>query len=99
MKARSCLPADRHGGRPKLSEIDQREQHLIDAASETFLRIVFDATTMDAIAQSRLQSSRSRLFDNVEWSQTASSTASPTNYRNRRSNSMRSIRCRSERIP
>ena len=43
-------------------------------------------------------SSRSRFFENVEWSQAASSTPMPTNQRNSRSNSSRSINCRSERI-
>ena len=43
-------------------------------------------------------SSRSRFFEKVEWSQTASSTPIPTNQRNSRSYSSRSISCRSERI-
>src|SRR5262249_20285933 len=42
-------------------------------------------------------SSRSRFFEKVEWSHTASSTPSPTNHRNSRSNSSRSINWRSER--
>ena len=43
-------------------------------------------------------SSRSRFFEKLEWSQTASSIPSPTNQRNSRSNSSRSINWRSERI-
>ena len=43
-------------------------------------------------------SNRSRFFENVEWSHTASSIPSPTNQRNSRSYSSRSISCRSERI-
>jgi len=43
-------------------------------------------------------SSRSRFFEKVEWSQTGSSIPSPTNHRNRRSNSIRSMSWRSERI-
>lgn len=58
MKARSCTPAVRHGGRPKLCEIAQREQHLIEAAGETFLRFGFDGTTMDAIAKAARISKR-----------------------------------------
>jgi hypothetical protein len=38
------------------------------------------------------------VLGNVEWSQTASSTPIPTNQRNNRSNSSRSINCRPERI-
>ena len=38
-----------------------------------------------------------RFFENTEWSQIASSTPIPTNQRNRRSNSRRSISWRSER--
>jgi hypothetical protein len=34
---------------------------------------------------------RSRFFENVEWSHAASSTPMPTNQRNKRSNSSRSI--------
>lgn len=41
---------------------------------------------------------RSRFFENVEWFHAASSTPMPTNQRNRRSYSSRSIRSRSERI-
>ena len=43
-------------------------------------------------------SSRSRFFENTEWSHAASSTPIPTNQRNRRSYSSRSIKRRSERI-
>jgi hypothetical protein len=43
-------------------------------------------------------SSRSRFFEKVEWSQTGSSMPSPTNQRNKRSKSSRSISWRSERI-
>src|SRR5688500_19795120 len=43
-------------------------------------------------------SSRSRFFENTEWSQAGSSTPMPTNQRNRRSYSSRSITNRSERI-
>jgi len=42
-------------------------------------------------------SSRSRFFEKAEWSHTGSSTPRPTNQRNRRSYSVRSISCRSER--
>jgi len=42
-------------------------------------------------------SSRSRFFENTLASHTGSSTPSPTNQRNRRSNSSRSISWRSER--
>lgn len=42
--------------------------------------------------------SRSTIFENTEWSQAASSTPMPTNQRNRRSYSSRSIKIRSERI-
>src|SRR3954470_10910758 len=41
--------------------------------------------------------SRSRFFENVEWSHTGSSTPIPMNQRNSRSNSSRSITWRSER--
>jgi hypothetical protein len=43
-------------------------------------------------------SSRSRFLEKVEWSQTGSSIPNPTNQRNERSKSRRSISCRSERI-
>ena len=43
-------------------------------------------------------SSRSRFFEKVEWSHAASSIPIPTNQRNSRSYSSRSISCRSERI-
>jgi hypothetical protein len=42
-------------------------------------------------------SSRSRFFEKLLASHTGSSTPSPTNQRNKRSNSSRSISCRSER--
>lgn len=38
-------------GRPKASEVAQREEHILQAAGEMFLRCGFDATTMDAIAE------------------------------------------------
>jgi hypothetical protein len=53
------------------------------------------ARNLAAISPSR---SRSRFFEKLEWSQAASSTPIPTNQRNRRSYSSRSISCRSERI-
>jgi hypothetical protein len=43
-------------------------------------------------------SRRSRFFEKVEWFHTGSSIPSPTNQRNKRSNSSRSISWRSERI-
>jgi hypothetical protein len=42
-------------------------------------------------------SSRSRFLEKLEWSRTGSSMPMPTNHRNNRSNSIRSINCRSER--
>ena len=54
------------------------------------------AKNLAAISPAR---SRSRFVVKLEWSQAASSTPRPTNQRNSRSNSIRSISCRSERIP
>lgn len=52
--------ADRHGcgGRPKTSELEQREEHILRAAGETFLHFGFDATTMDAVAEAARISKR-----------------------------------------
>ena len=46
----------------------------------------------------RLRAAGARFFENAEWSHTASSTPMPTNQRNRRSYSSRSIKSRSDRI-
>lgn len=46
------------GGRPKNTEIEQREKHLLRIAGETFLRFGFDGTTMDAVAEAAQISKR-----------------------------------------
>jgi AcrR family transcriptional regulator len=51
LKAQGCPATARRSGRPKLCEIVQREQHIIDVAGETFLKFGFDGTTMDAVAE------------------------------------------------
>jgi TetR/AcrR family transcriptional repressor of mexJK operon len=46
------------GGRPKTSEVEQREEHILHVAGETFLRFGFDGTTMDAVAEAARISKR-----------------------------------------
>jgi AcrR family transcriptional regulator len=41
----------RHGGRPKATEAETRNRHILEVAGETFLRFGFDGTTMDAVAE------------------------------------------------
>jgi AcrR family transcriptional regulator len=52
--------ADRHsrGGRPKIAETEQRDEHILCAAGETFLRFGFDGTSMDAVAEAARISKR-----------------------------------------
>lgn len=38
------------GGRPKATDVEQRNEDILRAAGETFLRFGFDGTTMDAVA-------------------------------------------------
>jgi AcrR family transcriptional regulator len=47
-----------HGGRPKAIEVEQRNQDILRAAGETFLRAGFDGTTMDAVADAARISKR-----------------------------------------
>jgi TetR/AcrR family transcriptional repressor of mexJK operon len=46
------------GGRPKTSELEQRDERILRAAGETFLHFGFDATTMDAVAEAARISKR-----------------------------------------
>jgi AcrR family transcriptional regulator len=41
---------DGRGGRPKAAELEQRDEHILRVAGETFLNSGFDGTTMDAVA-------------------------------------------------
>ena len=56
-----------------------------------------DSTAARNLAAISPSKSRSRFFEKLEWSHTGSSIPMPTNQRNSRSNSIRSINCRSER--
>ena len=56
-----------------------------------------DSTAARNLAAISPSNSRSRFFEKLEWSDTGSSMPRPTNQRNSRSNSIRSISCRSER--
>jgi TetR/AcrR family transcriptional regulator, mexJK operon transcriptional repressor len=46
------------GGRPKNAELEQREEHILEVAGETFLRHGFDGTSMDAVAEAAQISKR-----------------------------------------
>jgi AcrR family transcriptional regulator len=41
---------DGRGGRPKATELEQRDEHILRVAGETFLNSGFGGTTMDAVA-------------------------------------------------
>jgi len=56
-----------------------------------------DSTASSNLAAISPSKRRSRFFVKAEWSHTGSSMPMPTNERNSRSNSIRSINCRSER--
>jgi len=44
-------PSRRRGGRPRIAEIQQREERLLRVAGDIFLRRGFDNTSMDAVAK------------------------------------------------
>ena len=67
----------------------------LDSSRFTLGRVSTAARNFAATSPS---SRRSRFFEKVEWSQAGSSAESPTNQRNSRSNSSRSISWRSERM-
>jgi TetR/AcrR family transcriptional regulator, mexJK operon transcriptional repressor len=46
------------GGRPKIAETEQRDEHILRVAGETFLHFGFDGTTMDAVAEAARISKR-----------------------------------------
>ncbi|HWA42541.1 MAG TPA: TetR/AcrR family transcriptional regulator C-terminal domain-containing protein [Hypericibacter adhaerens] len=48
----------RRAGRPRNSELAQRDQHILQVAGETFLHAGFDGTTMDAVAETARISKR-----------------------------------------
>lgn len=48
----------RRGGRPKAAEVARRDEHILRAAGETFLRSGFDGATMDAVAEAARISKR-----------------------------------------
>jgi AcrR family transcriptional regulator len=48
----------RHGGRPKIAEMAQRERHILQVAGETFLQFGFDGTTMEAVSEAARISKR-----------------------------------------
>jgi AcrR family transcriptional regulator len=50
MKLRRDTKSHR-GGRPKASEAEERDRHILEVAGETFLHFGFDGTTMDAVAE------------------------------------------------
>lgn len=49
-KTNGELGRDGRGGRPKASELEQRDEHILRIAGETFLNSGFGGTTMDAVA-------------------------------------------------
>lgn len=51
---------DGHGrsGRPKVAEIEQREEHILRVAGDTFLQFGFDGTSMEAVAEAAQISKR-----------------------------------------
>lgn len=51
-------PAYCRPGRPKLIEVEQREEHILRIAGETFLTSGFDGTSMDAVAEAARISKR-----------------------------------------
>jgi TetR/AcrR family transcriptional regulator, mexJK operon transcriptional repressor len=46
------------GGRPKISEREEREEHILQVAGEIFLLFGFDGTSMDAVAEAARISKR-----------------------------------------
>lgn len=48
----------RCSGRPKVTEIEQRDAHILQVAGETFLHAGFDGTTMDAVTEAARISKR-----------------------------------------
>src|SRR4051794_30182432 len=78
--------------------LDQRAVDREVIRGQKFFTLGCESTAVRNFAAMSPLSSRSRFFENTEWSHTASSTPMPTNQRNRRSYSSRSIKSRSERI-
>jgi AcrR family transcriptional regulator len=50
IKTISHAGRDGRGGRPKAAELEQRDEHILCIAGETFLNFGFGGTTMDAVA-------------------------------------------------
>lgn len=48
----------RRSGRPKLADLERREEHILRTAGEMFLNFGFDGTTMDAVASAARISKR-----------------------------------------
>lgn len=61
MKRKLVTPARPGRGRPPAHEVEQREQHLLDAATETFLTTGFRRASMNDIAQ-RAGASKQTLY-------------------------------------
>lgn len=57
-KTSSPTGRDGRGGRPKAIELEQRDEHILCVAGETFLNFGFDGTTMDAVAHAARISKR-----------------------------------------
>ena len=70
------------------SSVPSTEKWSLDRRRFTFGCATTAARNFAAISPS---SSRSRFFEKLEWSHAGSSSPNPTNRRNRRSNSIRSI--------